>query len=228
MKFVTTERSSEVKTIADEWRRRDGRNEALRQMIPQTFVREVVVRHADTDLAVAAQAGVSVMQDSRHQAVLQARFEVNSPWFATGFALPILLLAVGHLDWETVAAIRSHKSIKDLRRILREIEATALEEAQGGDVERAVRQAMESYLIRANGRVESLGSVPKHAVVDFGVGSMTGVLTAGFVGPAAILGGAALGAGITATRATVAAIKGKRNRGWMSAYTELRAAASVN
>jgi hypothetical protein len=221
MRYASSSRSSAAKETADTWRRRDSRNETLQKVLPIAAVRDVVIRNADNDLAVAAHGGVSVMQDSRHQQVLGARFASESPWKATGFAVPMLMPAVGDLDWETVARIRSHRFMGDLRRILREIEHSVLEDARGGDAEAAVRHAMERHLVKAVGKVEGLGALPKHAIVELGVGTMIGVATFGLAGPVAVGTGAAAGAGVATVRAGVSRARAKRSKGWVTAYSDL-------
>ena len=221
MKYVTSPTTAAIKKTTGEWRRRDDRNDALRQLLPESFVRGAVIGHADRDLAVAAHIGVSVMQDSRHRAVLGSRFADDSAWRATGFALPLLMPDVGELDWEAVAAIRSHRAMKDFRRILREIEQMTLEQSRDGDVEAAVRHAMEKHLVNATGKVEGLGAIPKAATVEFGAGIMLGVATVGLAGPVALIGGAALGSVVAGVQTAIGVGQARRNKGWVSVYGEL-------
>ncbi|GAA3518437.1 hypothetical protein GCM10022234_12380 [Aeromicrobium panaciterrae] len=220
MKYVTSPVTNSIKKTTDDWRRRDERNDALRELLPESFVRGAVIGHADRDLAVAAHVGVSVMQDSRHRAVLGSRF-ADSDWHATGFALPLLIPDVGELDWEAVATIRSHRAMKDFRRILQEIEQMTLEQSRDGDVETAVRHAMEKHLVKATGKVESLGAIPKAATVEFGAGIMLGVATVGLGGPAALVGGAALGSVVAGMQTAIGVGRTRRNKGWVSVYGEL-------
>lgn len=222
--FVSLTTAPETKRMASEWKRRDLSNESLRHLLPVEFVRRTVVGHADRDLAFAAHAGVSVMQDEMHQKVLGSRFDDETGWRATGFALPLLVPDVAELDWPTIAAIRKHKAMGDFRRILREIEATALDEARDGDIEAAVKHAFDSYWLQAVGKVTGLAAIPKVAVVELGVGTMTGVLASGFAGPVGIAIGAGAGAGVAAARNAISTIKGRRNKSWVSVYSEIRSA----
>ena len=220
MKYVTSPITNSIKKTADDWRRRDERNVALHKLLPESFVRGTVIGHADRDLAVAAHVRVSVMQDSSHRAVLGSRF-ADSDWRATGFALPLLMPDVGDLDWEAIAAIRSHRAMKDFRRILREIEQMTLEQSRDGDVEAAVRHAMEKHLVKATGKVEGLGAIPKAATVEFGAGIMLGVATVGLAGPVALIGGAALGSAVAGVQTATDVGRARRSRGWVSVYGEL-------
>ena len=219
--MVSPQPDSSVKRTANDWKRTDERSEALRLTLPEQFVRSVVIGNANRDLALAAHGGVAVMQDAMHQQVVRGRFEDDEGWQARGFALPLLLPEVGGMDWETVRRIRNHRSMRDFRRLLQEIEVTTLDEARSGDLEAAVRHAMGKRWVAAVGKVESLGAIPRVAAYEFGFGVMTGVLTAGFVGPAGITAGAGAGATFAAIHSTVSTIKSRRRKGWVSVYNEL-------
>ncbi|TGN65042.1 hypothetical protein EXE59_14505 [Nocardioides eburneiflavus] len=224
VQFVRPQSAPEVKRTAEEWKRRDLRNESLRTSLPVQFVRSTVVSHANQDLALAAHAGVSVMQDEMHQQVLGNRFDDRVGWKASGFALPLLVPDVGELDWATIAAIRKHEAMKSFRRILFEIEATALDEARRGDIEAAVRHAFERYWVEAVGKVTGLAAIPKVAVVELGIGTMTGVLTSGFAGPVGVAVGAGVGASIATAQTAISTIRARRNKSWVSVYSEIRTA----
>ena len=128
---------------------------------------------------------------------------------------------VGDLEWEAVAAIRSHKAMKDFRRILREIEQMTLEQSRAGDVEAAIRHAFEKHLVEATGRVESLGAIPRVAAVEFGAGLMLGVATTGLAGPVALVGGAALGSAVAGVQTAISVDRSRRKKGWVSVYSDL-------
>lgn len=214
-------RPQQVKRTEDRWKARDRSNEVLRQRFPEQFVRSSVISHANRDLALAAHAGWAVMQDAMHRQVIDSRFPSNSGWKATGFALPLLVPDVGHLDWATIAQLRQHKSMKHFRRVVAEIETTALQESRGGDIESAVHHAAERYLAKAVGKIEGMGAIPRRGVMEFAIGSMTGVLTSGFVGPIGIVAGAGAGTAVAVAEMSASTVASRKRRAWVSVYNEL-------
>lgn len=221
IRFVDARIGSEAKATAGRWKRRDEQNGVLASALPVVHVRRAVLAHANQDLAVAAHGGVSVMQDRLHQSVFDRRFADGSGWKATGFALPLLVPSISDLDWSSVASLRKHPNMKYLRRIVGEMEDFALNESSDGDLESAVRHTFERYVLRAVGKVDGLGAIPRVAVVEMGIGLMSGVATVGFVGPAGIAAGAAVGTAIASGQSAFTMLRSRRSRAWTSAYSRI-------
>lgn len=209
-----------IKKTAQGWAHTDGYNEALREAVPEQFVRSLIIKNANADLAVGAHAGVAVMQDPTHQQVLAARFDDTTGWQATGFALPIIVPETADLDWDTVADIRNHKAMTAFRQALRDVEARALADASGGDIETAVHRAFERYQAQVAPKLEGLPHVGREVAVELTIGIMLGVATAAITGPAAIPIGSALGVTPTVVRGTVSTLRDRKRR-WDSVYNEL-------
>ncbi|MFO6453386.1 MULTISPECIES: hypothetical protein [unclassified Aeromicrobium] len=221
VEFVYTDMSSEAKNTARKWARLDRANGALKRRFPDELVRGVVIKHATSDLALAAHAGVAVMQDSLHQEVARQRMAAESGWRPVGFAVPMIVPQVSAWSWAEIAELRKTKHMKNFQRVLAEFEACALDEARNGDVEAAVHRAKDRYLAAAVGEIEGLGTLPKMAVVEFGVGTVLGAVTSGVSGPMGIVAGAALGTVVATVHGGLQATRARRLKGWVSVYNEL-------
>jgi hypothetical protein len=220
VEFVTLPTDPCIIKTASEWARTDAHNAALRTAIPEQFVRSLIIKNADADLALAAHAGVAVMQDRTHQQVLACRFDDEMGWRATGFALPIVLPDTAGLDWDSVAQIRNHKAMAAFRQALLDVETRAVAEAQDGDVATAAHHAFERYLAQVAPKLHSLPDIGKEVVVELAIGTMLGVATSALTGPSAIPVGAALGVVPTAVRGLVGANRASKRR-WDIVYNEL-------
>jgi FAD/FMN-containing dehydrogenase len=92
------------------------------------------------------------MQDRLHRQVVETRFDDagETGWQAVGFALPIHMPDVTLFDWETVAKIRKNRYMADFRKILRDIEAQAIDEvADDQDICDVVHRAFRRYTLEA-------------------------------------------------------------------------------
>jgi hypothetical protein len=222
--FVRTENpTKDAAEIARRWSRTDKRNPALQHSLPVEFVRSAVITHANRDLVNAAHAGTALTLDSLHQQVVARRFDDDDDqgWRAHGFAVPILFPDVAELDWAGIAELRRTRQMSAFRAVMREVEAEALLEAAGGDLEGAAHHVYERYLGAAIGHVEGLGSALRRTGLGFVLGGATGLVTAGLAGPVSIVAGAALGTGITSIGDIRSVLRARRRRGWVIVHNRL-------
>jgi hypothetical protein len=187
--------SEDFGKLADNWKRSDDRNGALKRLVPESFVRSHLVDHISKDMAVGAAGGWDVSVDRMHGGVIAARFVGDAAVQIRGVALPIVVPHVGDLGWDDVVRIRRLKAIQRLRDVLREIEAEAFEVANsGGDLEDAMRKVFVQKLSAASSGVQGVRNIAATSVAELVVGAGAGYATTGL----ALLGPVA-GAGITAT-----------------------------
>jgi hypothetical protein len=79
--FVRTfDPDGQVGRAASEWTWADERNSALEDAMPGRFVRGVVIKNANRDLAIAAASGLGVMADPLHMQVIIQRFNDEKGW----------------------------------------------------------------------------------------------------------------------------------------------------
>lgn len=150
VEFVRSpEPEGRVKDLADQWTRADEHNLALQRAIPVRFVRDTVVKNVNRDLSLAAAAGFDITVDPFHQRVVDQRFSDEAGWNVRGYTVPILFPKVSDKPWEVVAEVHRDRSMASFRAVLREVEAEALAEAAGGDIEAAAHHAYERHLERA-------------------------------------------------------------------------------
>lgn len=161
----------DLEALCSRWSRLDRQNPSLRRDIDVRFVRSQVIKGLNHDLALAVGAGAAMTADSLHSRVLDCRLQDETGWSQQGFALPLLVPRVGHLGWDELATLRRDRAIDRWRQVHRELEMEALAVvADGGDLERAVRNVYERRLRDANAGVEGLGGV----VIDAGASLVLG------------------------------------------------------
>lgn len=212
VEFETLPTDPRIKRTGSDWARTDAHNDALRTAAPEQLVRSLIIKNANADLALAAHTQVAVMQDRTHQQVVASRFEDETGWRATGFALPIVFPETGDLDWDSVAQIRDHKAMAAFRQAQLDVEARAVAEAQDGDVATAAHHAFERCLAQVAPKLRGLPDIGKEVVVELAIGTMLGVVTSAITGPSAIPVGAALGVAPTAGRGAVGASRASERR----------------
>lgn len=223
LRWVSPQKSSAAKSLAQQWTRLDSRNGVLAKEMPVEFARRLVIQHANADLSLAAVGGLAIMQDPLHRRVMEARFQ-GSSWQAAGFVLPIVLPAVTDLGWEQIAGVRRHRSLGRFRSVLKEVEKEALEEAtRTGDVESATHHAYESYLASAAGEFPGLPNLVKRTVGGLVVGSAIGMATAGWTGPSGVVAGTAVGSIPGLIADGLAVRKVRRRQSWVTVHHQLQA-----
>ncbi|MGA3214199.1 MAG: hypothetical protein ABSD97_00730 [Acidimicrobiales bacterium] len=216
----------EFKILADRWKRLDSGNDALTGLVPERFVRSLLVDHVTKDLAVAAAGGWDVSVDGYHGGVIGARFAGSTSITHQGFALPILVPKVGHLSWDAIVKIRRMKEICRFRSVLREIESEAFEIATSrGDLEAAVRTAYEKKMRTTLERMEGVGSTVTYGLAHVLVGSAAGYLTMGLPALVAPPVGAAIGAGGMVGWHVTKVVRGRRQRAWLGVKDAIVASA---
>lgn len=145
VEFITWPRNrpGSVTQMADRWTWADQRNAALEEAVPVRFVRDTVIKNVNNDLAVGISVGLTVAIDAFHQRVVAQRFRDETGWVLRGFAVPVLFPDVGEWTWEAIADLRRGRKMASFRKMLKEVEAEALANAVGGDLERAAHRAYE-------------------------------------------------------------------------------------
>jgi hypothetical protein len=212
----TRDPDGEIGRLSDRWRWADERNAALQRAIPERFVRDAIIKHANRDLGFAVQYGLAVSVDPLHTQVIAQRFRDDNGWKLQGFAVPILFPAAGDFPGEAIADFRRDRHMARLRSILHEVEEEAASEAAEGDVEAAVQRACRRHIADAQGAVDSFGDVAHTLLQGFVIGGMTGFAIAGFTGPLGIVGGAAIGAAPGTIMKISDVIQRRRARGWVT------------
>lgn len=202
--------------LASTWTNLDHANAALRQAIPEQFVRSLVIKHANRDLALATHAGLALTQDGLHGAVVARRFGPARHEQTPGFAIPILFPRVGDLSWADIQALRQDRHMVRFRKIMRDVEAQALDQALSGDVEAAAHSAYQAVLARAAGEIETLTTRFKRLAMSLVLGGASGIATMGLAGPTGVVVGAGTGTIIEAGREGVSRARVRRDRGWLS------------
>jgi hypothetical protein len=177
----------ELRRPSDQWKRIDEENAALERLVPERFVRSLLVGHVSDDLATGIAGGWDIGLDRFHGEVVSARFADDATIQPYGFALPILVPRVSSLGWDDVAAIRRLPAIERLRKVLGEVELEAVAvSASGNDIESAVRAAYDAKVRDAVSDVEGLGGSLAHGLAELVVGTAAGYATValGLTGPA--------------------------------------------
>jgi hypothetical protein len=223
VEFVRSrEPEGRVKDLADQWTRADEHNLALQQAIPVRFVRDTVVKNVNRDLSLATASGFDITVDPFHQRVVDQRFSDEAGWNVRGYAVPILFPKVSDKPWEVVAEVHRDRNMASFRAVLREVEAEALAEAAGGDIEAAAHHAYERHLERAT-HVEGIRVPIEHTAGGLLISAATGAAALPLAGLggliASTLGGTVIG-GILDARSY---IRQRRSKGWVTVATRLRA-----
>lgn len=219
--------TSRVTELVDRRKRLDEKNQALLRLVPEGFVRSLLIEHVATDLAIGSTGEWDVSVDRLHGQVIDAHLAGDALVERKGFALPILVPRVDDLEWEDVRRIRGLKAISRLREVLREVETEAYElAASGDDVEVGVRSAYERKVRHASEGVEGIRSIGSMALAELvvGFGVSYGISGLTLLGP---VSGLLAASGLTATVMTglhVRRVRQNRSqRAWlgvMDAITE--------
>jgi hypothetical protein len=139
-----------------------------------------------------------------------------------GHTVPILFPKVSDKPWEVVAEVHRDRSMASFRAVLREVEAEALAEAAGGDIEAAAHHAYERHLERA-AHVEGIKVPIEHTAGGLLISAATGAATLPLAGLGGLivstLGGTVIG-GILDARSY---IRQRRSKGWVTVATRLKA-----
>ncbi len=224
--FVTTrDPQGQAKQLEQQWTWADRRNPALEQAIPIQFVRQTIIDGANHDLALATTAEVAVTCDRLHAQVVAQRFNDEHGWNLQGYTVPLLFPQAGELPWTTIAELRRDRNMAWFRAKLREVEAEAMAEAAGGDIERAARNAYVRHLADASGRLESVASSIGKTTVAIVIGGITGTATMPIPPPWAVVAGATVGAVPTAISSVRNLVKQPRSKGWVAVHQRIARAA---
>jgi hypothetical protein len=207
--------------LASQWTFQDRSNPALHQSIPETFVRNAVIKNANRDLALAAGDGLAVSLDPLHFQVAAQRFRDNS-WKPRGFTVPLIFPNVGDLPWATIADLRRDKNMTRFRAVLLETENEATEEAATGDLEAAAKHAYERHLTGYPETLPNPGGIAHRTLTGFVIGSIAGFTVSGIIGPLGIPAGAALAAATTTVTDITDLIRQRRARGWIALNHQIR------
>lgn len=206
-----------------DWQWRDSRNNRLLEAIPVGFVRSRVINDANDDLGVGLANNAAVSADALHQTVMLKRFEDDSGWQFSGFALGLVLPEVTGKTWDEVSAYRRHKAIDYYRKTLQEVETEALS-VSNEELGAAVRRLYTTRLSKAVGKIEGMGTVLKRTPGYLLVGYASSFVTAGVTGPMNHVAGAALGTALGAVVDYRAVAQKRRERGWVALDLQIRGA----
>jgi hypothetical protein len=206
----------DMSRVTDRWKWADERNPALERAIPERFVRNAVIGHANRDLGCATQHGVAVSVDPFHHQVVGQRFQDDDNWRLLGFAVPILFPQVGELPWEAIADLRRDAEMIRLRRILREVEEEAIAETAAGDIEAAAHHAYERHLAAASGTVDGLGTVIRKTGASVIIGGGTGAATLPLPPLQGFVVGTVAGGVVSAIGNVRGRAQQRRSKGWVS------------
>ena len=224
--FVTTrDPEGQAKQFEQQWTWADRSNPALEQAIPVQFVRQTIIDGANHDFALATAAEVAATCDRLHAQVVAQRFNDEQGWKLQGYTVPLLFPQAGELPWTTIAELRRDRNMAWFRAKLREVEAEAMAEAAGGDVEGAARNAYMRDLADASGRLESVASAVGKTVVAIVIGGITGTATMPIPAPWAVVAGATVGAAPTAITSVRNLVKQPRSKGWVAVHQRIAQAA---
>lgn len=218
---------SEIGSVARRWTDIDKANAVLARRFPADHVRSRVISDTNEDLALAGASGLVLSADPLHSQVLASRLDDRQGWRLQGFALPIVVPAVGDLSWETIRDLRKDKALRYLRSAMLEIEFAAMEAATSqGDLESAVRGALEVEVAKTNGKEDELNATLKRTIVGVVVATGIGFATTGVTGPLGIVV-AAFGSSIVgAILDARTALQTRQSRAWMGSLARIKSAAT--
>ena len=219
--YVTAPRSAAISQTASEWSRRDERNPSLLRRVPEEFVRSLIIKHCNGDMAVACNTGSAIMMDAIHREVPSSRLDANDVWNPVGFAVPVLLPNAGRLGWEDIVLLRQDKSLAQYMAIMHNLESDALAEARNGDLETAAHHMLEKYLASAASPKRGRLALGINTAAAFAIGSLTGALTSGWTGMTGILAGAGVGTVVDFARGVTNLIRTRGSRAWITLHNEL-------
>lgn len=220
--FVTSrDPQGQAKQLEQQWTWADRRNSALEQAISVQFVRQTIIDGVNHDLALAATAGVAATCDRLHAQVVAQRFNDEHGWKLHGYSVPLLFPQAGELPWTAIAELRRDRNMAWFRAKLREVEAEAMAEAAGGDIEGAARNAYMRHLADASGRLESIAGTVGKTAIAIVIGGITGTATMPIPSPWAVVAGATVGAVPTAITSVHNLVKQPRSKGWVAVHQRL-------
>ncbi len=208
----------EMQDAVRRWTWADQTNAHLHDLIPESFVRSLVIKNANLDLAVGGFLGATVSIDALHSAVATARVRRGDARSVLGTrALAILAPNASELDWPDIDDLRRHRDLRHLRAILREVEAAAWD---GGtsldDFDRRVRDEFRDRLVEANDRIAgSMRGKLVGAAVGWAVGELSTALAVGVPFVGGVVGG-------LAGMAADTVVEARARPRWLAAYRTLR------
>jgi hypothetical protein len=149
----------------------------VQALVPDHFVRDLVVRQANRDLLVGSLYRSAVSMDSLHRRVLTA--QIRSGTAAPAFgpqALTILVPDVRWLSWADILEVRANRGLRRYREVLREIEALAWDTSESLD---EFEDAVHREFVKRLTDVVDAKSLPRRlvrAAVSMAVGEMAGLV----------------------------------------------------
>ena len=161
VEFDRVDDSGEAKRLVRRLVQVENRDPKLQEILPDSFVRKLVVEHANLDLAQATEFGAAASMDQFYASLIRARAARGEAHAVLGpDALEIVLPDAGTLDWPDIDEWRRHPGVGMYRDVLREIEAAARDSAASlDDLRFRVHREYESWLHKARLEIEgSLGS----------------------------------------------------------------------
>lgn len=185
----------------------------VQALLPEHFVRDLVVKQAHRDLLVGAAFRSAVSMDALHGRVLTAliRNGTAAPAFGPQ-ALTILVPDVRSMTWTDIVEMRANAGLRQYRDVLREVEALAWDEAASLDeFEAVVHREFDKRLIDVVD-AKSLPRLLVRAAVNVAVGEMAGLMVTHV--PAA---GGAVGLAVSVAEET----RGWAARRWVGAHQGL-------
>jgi hypothetical protein len=221
----TTDPQADLARIMGQWVTADERNPALLTAVRARFVRQLLIKNANRDLAVAAANGYAVAIDPLHMQVVGQRFRDEQGWRLSGYSVPVLYPEVGDLPWAAIAELRRERNIAGFRSVLREVEAETAAEASTGDVEAAAHHAYERHLAAASGRLEGVSTVARNTVAGIVIGGAIGVATMPLPAPLGVVVGTGAGTAISTISDVRKMIQQRRMQGWVAVHHKIESLA---
>jgi hypothetical protein len=224
--FGHAEISPDGKTRSDEWARIDKEDALIRRHMPVHFHRSMVVDSANLDLMLGAQMGSAVSLDRLHAWIASAKLKRGDarPVFGP-HALDILVPSrFEEFDWDDIDELRRHPGLKDYRRILADIEETALDGSSSlDDFTQKVWAAHAAQLHKASERASS--SLRAGITVSL-VSAVVGEIVTGVLGNLPLVGAAA---GLVLAGANLASQAERAGPSrWMAAERAIQARAGAS
>jgi len=197
----------------------------LQQILPESFVRKLVLESAHLDLLISGELGAVVSVDPFHGRLLNARVRAGEAYPVFGeTALTTVFPDVGELSWQDIGEVRRHKDIRYLRDLLAEIGAAAADVATSGqdlavrihrDYEQRLHEAIEGVSESTRGqRIVAATAL----VVGEAVGVAAGLLASSSVGAPMV--GTMVGEGIK--RVSDRLLPLNPSKRWLAPETEIR------
>lgn len=216
----------EISKQARRWAQIDERNKILADRFPAHFVRSRIIVDTNDDLALAAAEGWVLSADPLHSEVLSSRLGDREGWRLEGFALPLIVPAVGDLSWEAIGDIRREQGMRTLRHLLRDVEAAALEVATSeGDLEATVHRLVEGELVRAKEATDAMGATIKKTVTGLVIATGAGFATMSVTGPLGVVVTAGAASALGTVLDLRAARRSKRAKAWIGTLATIKTAA---